>query len=166
MSNNPTDIQHILTKYGLLPENRLSAGMEAEVFTFGSEQVLKIYMDADLEKLKTLQDLYERLDRSTLPYALPRILEIAPQGEAVVTIEDRLPGIPMSDILQEAGPGDFDRLMRIYLQAAQALMAVPVPAGYDRCKLFDSLGISRHSMGDWNSFLDRWIAAKVTAAPT
>jgi hypothetical protein len=71
----------ILQKYQVTPEARLSSGMEAEVYTYGSDAVLKLYVGtASHADLLTLQDFYNALDRQHVPYALPRIHAVAQEA--------------------------------------------------------------------------------------
>ena len=65
---------HILQKYRISPHARLSSGMEAEVYAYGRDAVLKLYAGtANLANLLILKGFYDSLDRQVVPYALPHI---------------------------------------------------------------------------------------------
>lgn len=72
---------HILQKYQVAPEAWLSSGMEAEVYAYGTDAVLKLYAGtASYADLTTLQAFYNGLDRQHVPYALPRIHTVAEES--------------------------------------------------------------------------------------
>src|SRR5262245_7580098 len=91
---------YILQHYGIAPDARLSSGMEAEVYAYGSEAVLKLYPGtASLADLCTLRDFYAALDRQCVPYALPRIHTVTQEAGFLISIEQRLAGTPLSAFL-------------------------------------------------------------------
>jgi hypothetical protein len=78
---------HILRRYGVAPDARLSSGMEAEVYAYGADAVLKLYPGtASLADRLSLRDFYAGLERQRLPYALPRIHTIAHEADVLITI--------------------------------------------------------------------------------
>ena len=153
----------ILEQYGVSPDAKLSSGMEAEVYACGPDAVLKLYAGTvRLADLLTLQSFYETLDRSLVPYALPRIHTVAEHGPWLVTLEQRLPGVPMSALLPGLAPDKLDRMMRRTFCAALALSQLSLPPGLDRYKLFDPERLSQHAEGDWHRFLTRALEYKLT----
>ena len=77
---------HILQKYQVAPETWLSSGMEAEVYAYGPDAVLKLYAGtASLADLRTLQAFYNALERQHLAYTLPRIHTVAEEAGFLVT---------------------------------------------------------------------------------
>jgi aminoglycoside phosphotransferase (APT) family kinase protein len=155
-------MQDILQQYGVPPDALLGAGMEARAYAYGANKVLKIYHGTtSLAHLATLQRFYDSLDRSRVPYALPRIHSIAQEGDVLVTIEQRLHGTPLSEVLPSLSEPQLEQVMARYLLAVQALSAIHAPPAFDRCKLFDAEHISRRADGDWHQFLDRYLALKL-----
>ena len=76
---------HILQKYHVASDARLSGGMEADVYAYGPDAVLKLYAGTtSLADLCTLRDFYDALDRQCVPYALPRILTVAREGPFLI----------------------------------------------------------------------------------
>ena len=159
----PRTRNQVLELYGVSLDAKLSSGMEAEVYACGPDAVLKLYAGTvRLADLLTLQSFYDALDRSLVPYALPRIHMVAEHGPWRVTLEQRLPGVPMSALLPELAPDKLDRMMRRTFCAALALSQLSLPPGLDRYKLFDPERLSQHAEGDWHRFLARALEHKLT----
>jgi streptomycin 6-kinase len=155
--------QLILQKYGLSPNHLIRKGMEAEVYAIGTDVILKLYMGTtNLTDLTTLQNFYASIDQSALYYSLPHIQTVAAEGDICISIERRLPGTPMSIILPMLTKKQMDRMMQAYLSAALELATIPIPSDFDRYKLFDAEGMSRRTNGDWNQFLTRYLAQKLS----
>lgn len=148
----------ILEKYHVSPDARLSSGMEAEVYTYGPDAVLKLYPGtASLAELLILQGFYDSLDRQAVPYALPRIHSAAQEEHFLVTIEERLAGIRMSEVLPALAADQLDVMMQRYLTAALAVSNLRAPPALDRYKLFDPDCISYRTNGDWHQYLARYV---------
>ena len=146
----------ILRRHGIDPTATLGAGMEATVYARDAQTVLKLYHSPDvLPNLRTLQQFYDALDASRLPYALPRIITVEDHGEIVATVERRLDGTTMAQRLPDYLPSRLDDLIGRYLDATFALRTVRVRVPLGRCKLFDPTGISVDA--DWHTFLRRYI---------
>jgi serine/threonine protein kinase len=137
--------------------------MEAEVYTLDTDVILKLYMGTtNLTYLTTLQKFYASTNRSALSYSLPYIQTVAAEGDICISIERRLPGTPMLVILPMLTNKQMDSMMQAYLSAALEVATIPIPSDYDRYKLFDTEGISRRTNGDWNQFLTRYLAQKLS----
>ncbi len=136
--------------------------MEAEVYPYGADAVLKLFPGtASLADQITLKHFYDSLDRSQVPFALPRILTITPEESVVVTTEQRLPGTRLSALLPGLSVGALEAWMQRSLTAALALNRFQSPANLDRYKLFDPAGLSRRTDGDWHQFLARLLTHKL-----
>jgi hypothetical protein len=154
---------HILKKYHLSPDALLSSGMEAEVYAYGPDSVLKIYPGTvDLGDLRILRDFYGSLDRQLVPYALPRIHKVVQEDGTLISIEQKLIGAPLSTVLPSLKDGQLDAMMQRYLNAALALSRIQAPPTFERYKLFDPEGISNRTNGDWHRFLNRFLTHKLT----
>jgi hypothetical protein len=91
---------YILQKYHVAPDAWLSSGMEADVYAYRPDAVLKLYAGtANRAEFLILQDFYNGLDRQLIPYALPRIHTVAQEGSFLITIEQRLSGSRLSVVL-------------------------------------------------------------------
>jgi serine/threonine protein kinase len=153
---------HILQKYQISPDAWLDKGMEADVYAYGIGAVLKLYAGTtSLTHLTTLKHFYDFLERHLVPYALPRMYAVVQEGAFLVTIEQRLPGMCMSDVLASLSNQQLDQTMQRYLTAACALSAIQAPLSFDRYKLFDPDLISLQTNGDWHQFLDRYLTLKL-----
>ncbi len=153
---------HILQKYHMRPEALLSRGMEAEVYAYSPEAVLKLYAGtANLADLRTLKDFYDSLDRPRVPYALPRIELVAQEEGCLITIEQRLAGTRMSAVLPSLTAGQLDEVMRCTLTATRAVARLQAPPGFDRYKLFDPDRVSQRASGDWHQFVGRYLTHKL-----
>ena len=153
---------HILQKYNVAPEARLSRGMEAEVYAYGPNAVLKLYPGtASLADLLILRDFYNSLDRQLVPYALPRIHTVAQEDRFLITIEQRLAGMRMSAVLPALTTDQLDAIMQRYLTAALAVSHIQTPPVFDRYKLLDPDRLSHRPNGDWQQFLARYLTHKL-----
>src|SRR5215212_8784113 len=116
---------HILQKYQVAPEAWLSSGMEAEVYAYGPDAVLKLYAGSvSHTDLLTLQGFYDGLERQHVPYALPRIHTVAEEAGFLITIEQRLAGTRLSALLPGLTPDQLDTVMQRYLIAALAISTI------------------------------------------
>src|SRR5262245_41872447 len=154
---------HILQKYHVSPDARLSSGMEAEVYAYGPDAVLKLYDGtASLADLQILKDFYDSLDRQLVPHALPRVYTVAQEDRFLVTIEQRLAGTRMSAVLPALTVDQLATIMQRYLTAALALSQIRAPPAFDRYKLLDTARMSHRANGDWHRFLARYLTHKLT----
>jgi Ser/Thr protein kinase RdoA (MazF antagonist) len=148
----------ILQKHHISPDARLSSGMEAEVYAYGPDAVLKLYAGtATLADLCILRGFYDSLDRQLVPYALPRIYSVAEEEGLLVTVEQHLAGTRMSAVLPGLTTEQLDAMMQRYLTAALAVSQIQAPPALDRYKLLDPGHMSRRDNGDWHQFLARYL---------
>lgn len=154
-----TTKQLILAYYGLGEAERIGGGMEAEVYALGADAVLKLYgPSTPLAVLERLQGFYAWLNGAGLPYAVPRIRQLEDSGSYRVTLEARLSGEPLADLLVGAAPQQLDRLFECYVDAALALGRVPMPSATTGYLLFDPDELGTRADCDWHQFLRRWLA--------
>jgi|SRR5919108_1611521 hypothetical protein len=154
--------QQILQKYRLSPKQLIRKGMEAEVYAVDTDLILKLYMGTtNLAYLVTLQNFYASINRSPLSYSLPYLQEVTAEGDICISIEHRLPGMPMSTILPALTKKQMDHMMQVYLAAALELATIQIPSDFDQYKLFDAEGLSRRKNGDWHQFLTRYLTQKL-----
>jgi hypothetical protein len=152
----------LLQNYQVAPEAWLSSGMEAEVYVYGSDAVLKLYAGSPSRAdLLTLQAFYNALDRQHASYALPRIDSVAEEAGFLLTIEQRLAGTRLSALLPTLTTRQLDTVMQRYLSAALTVSSIAVRPAWDRYKLFDPDHLSERSTGDWYQFLARFLAHKL-----
>jgi Ser/Thr protein kinase RdoA (MazF antagonist) len=76
----------------------LAAGMEGAVYQLDEELVAKVWTRREQADLEVIQAFYEELAAGELGFATPRFLEIWAAEGAPVTIEPRLPGVPLDEV--------------------------------------------------------------------
>ncbi|MEZ4867277.1 MAG: aminoglycoside phosphotransferase family protein [Caldilineaceae bacterium] len=159
--------ERILAAYQLTPADYLAQGMEAEVYRYGTDAVLKLYAGhAALDNLRRLQHFYTTLDRTALSYGVPRIERLVDEGDYLVTIEPRLVGQPLQELIAKTAPADLDGLFPRYLAAVLELGRLTMPSAATHYKLFDPTDLSLRTAGDWHQFLLHWLQAQLqTLAP-
>lgn len=136
--------------------------MEAEVYEYRDDTVLKIYAGtATFDDLIILKDFYSSLERNLVHYKLPSIYSVAQEHDHIVTIEQRLMGQPMSSILEHLNDKDLDAAMQEYLEAVLALANINAPDNLSQLKLFDPNQLSQFLGGDWNQFLLNYLSHKL-----
>jgi aminoglycoside phosphotransferase (APT) family kinase protein len=152
----------ILKKYQVSPHARLSSGMEAEVYAYGPDAVLRLYAGTvSLSNLCTLRDFYNSLDPLLVPYALPRIHMVTEEAGLLITIEQYLAGTRLSAVLPTLSADQLETVMQRYLTAALALSHIQAPPTFERYKLFDPNDLSQRADGDWHQFLSRYLTYKL-----
>ena len=152
----------ILQKYGISPEVWLNRGMEAEVYAYGSDAVLKLYdRTATLADLLRLQTFYASLERQSVPFTLPQVHSVEENGRFLITTEQRLAGKPLYDVLPTLTNKQLDEMMAQYVTAVLAISRIKVSPEPERYKLFDPDGISNRKDGDWHQFLSRYLTHKL-----
>lgn len=154
--------ESVSLEYNVSPAALLSRGMEAEVYAYGPDAVLKLYAGtASLDELLVLQSFCDSLDRQLVPFALPRIHVVDQRDGFVITVERRLAGKRMSEALPSLTAAQLDAMMRRTLTAALAVSRIEAPTVFDRYKLFDADRISNRAGGDWHQFMVRYLEHKL-----
>ena len=153
---------YLLHHFGVTPKHLVAKGMEAEVYRYDADHVLKLYSGtASLARLRRLQEFYARLDTRSASYALPQIDTIIEKEGSIITLEKWREGRPMSDLLPSLDQMQLEQCMQTYLAAALELQGVGLRQPLDRYKLFDEEGISSTVDGDWHQFLMRLLAKQL-----
>jgi len=150
--------EEILLKYRVTAF--LGGGMEAQAYACEYDRVLKLYNNTtNIHDLLILEAFYKSLPRDVLSYRLPQIEWIVQEGDYLLTIEQRLPGVPMASKLTGLDAMQFETMMRRYIEAAYELSTLHALRDPDRYKLFDPHNLSVG--GDWHQFLRRFMDFKL-----
>lgn len=150
--------QAVLVKYDVSAADFLDRGMEAEVYQYGADGVLKLYTSTTaLTSLRQLQYFYATIGHSSISYALPSILHIADEGLYTVTIEKRLAGQPLAEFIKTIQPDQLEPIFTSYVHAVLELATISMPVTTTAYKLFDRHQLSECANGDWHVFLRRWL---------
>jgi hypothetical protein len=81
---------YLLDELKVTSKDLLAVGTEAEVYSYGESQVLKLYADSSrLVTLKTLEAFYDSLDDTPSGLKLPRIVTIKESGPPSPTLSLR-----------------------------------------------------------------------------
>ncbi len=159
--------EEILNRYQLSAADALAQGMEAEVYRYGDNNVLKLYRGrASRANLRALQCFYATLDASRLSYALPQIITLTAHGDYTVSVEPRLDGQPMVAHLATLSADRLAGHFHTYIQAVSELGHLTMPPTRRRYKLFDRAGLSLRAAGDWHHFLHSWLQHRLCTLAT
>ena len=118
----------VLDVFGVEPDALLGYGGEARVYALGRERILRVHHEGTPAetvgaRTRLLEELAEHADR--VPFAIPTVLETRLVAGHVVTLEERLPGRPLTQVLDEASGERRASLVRTYLDTAQELGELP-----------------------------------------
>lgn len=75
----------------------LGAGMEGAVYHLADGLVAKVWGDRSAEELRRLGRFYAYLDQAGLPFSTPLFHEVREAFGQALTLERRLPGVPLDD---------------------------------------------------------------------
>jgi aminoglycoside phosphotransferase (APT) family kinase protein len=147
------DHERILKQFGLSESDLLGEGGESLVFSVTADTVLRLprakAFDAQSRvRLRTFQGEIA----GKLPFATPHIEEIGP-GETW-TIERRLPGRPMTEVLAGIDDDRRDNVLRNYVDAMEAISAIELPT----LPYGHLLATSRVNTDDWRKFAGETLA--------
>ncbi len=141
------DTQSILDHFGVERDEVLGRGGEATVYALDQDRVLRIYHsdhESTAQVIAQLQGLYRMWTGG--PIELPTVLENGERAGRIYTVTSRLHGVSLDRWLATAAPEERRTALLSYLDAAQAVSALPAPlAGFARLvgagapQQFDSL---------------------------
>ncbi len=116
----------VLEQFGVHARDLIGEGGESRVYALGDDTILRLPRSRTFESGSRvrLADFLEQIG-GRLPYATPEILDIGPRD--TYTIERRLPGRVMTDVLRIASSDARDHAFRNYVTAAEALGQVEMP---------------------------------------
>ena len=125
----------VLARYGIHPDAFLGQGGEAHVYALDRERVLRLHRNPDAAAaagyVRRIGALYDRLDRSAVPFALPQVLEVH-EEEVTWSIERRLPGHALDERLPALRGEARRRAIEGYVDGAAAFGELGVPDGFGR----------------------------------
>ena len=105
-----------------IPEGAfLGSGAEAQAYALDGRRVARVHgLGVAEDDVTGRASLLSELAGSAgaVPFAIPRVLEIAAVEDRLVSIETRLPGRALSEVLGEASADQRAGLIRAYLDAA------------------------------------------------
>ena len=111
----------VLASLGIPESAFLGSGAEAQVYALDARRVARIHSPgvarADVSGRAALLSELAAGARA-VPFAIPQVLDIAAVDDRLVSIEARLPGRALSEVLGEASARQRATLTRAYLDAA------------------------------------------------
>lgn len=159
---SPEDRQLLMTHFNLNTYDLLAVGTEAEVYSRGSEAVVKIYADIGrLEHFEALRKFYCLLDETASGLNLPSIQEIATSPNAVGVMEQRIPGTSLESLMNCQSPLPADIAENLYFQAVAALSRVEFQSAPQQYLLFDGSGRSSTLLQTWPQFYSTLLRQKI-----
>lgn len=151
----------ILDEFNVSKSDFLGSGMEAEVYVYDNNKVLKLYNEmSDYNKQKILEDFYTNIDSSSLSYELPYIYEAFEEKGTLVTIEKLIEGSNMQSMLSEMNYEEQNKIMELYLNANIELKNVKVKSNLEGFTLFNDSQISLLKINSWFDLLKEIILSK------
>jgi len=156
------NLPEILKKFSVDECSYLGEGMEARVYSYGDNKVLKVYEGTTTKhKQQTLKKFYDSIDSYDLSYALPHIYSIYQEGNIIVTIEKRIEGRNMQGVLPGLNNDRLESYMKNHFAASLELQSIKAPADLHEYLLFDRYHLNGSRLKDWNAFLTQFLIRKL-----
>lgn len=119
----------VMRRFGVGRDALLGIGGEACVFALGKDRILRVHHPGTTRHaVEQRARLLEELHRSAgaVPFAIPRVDETVEEHGRLVTIEPRLPGRPLLEVLGELTGAERDHLLTRFLDGSARLHALRV----------------------------------------
>jgi len=151
----------ILDNYNVTKSDFLGSGMEASVYAYDNNKVLKLYNDmSDTTKQNILKVFYSNLNSSSLSYELPSIYDTFMENDTLVTIEKRIEGSNLQSVFSEMNYDEQNKLMETYLNATIELKSVKIKYNLEGFTLFNDNQVSLLKINNWFDLLKEIIFRK------
>lgn len=124
-----SDIE-VLAALGFQDAPMLGSGGEAQVYALGTDRVARVmrpgatHHDADA-RAEMLRQIAAHATH--LPYRTPEVLAVHNVEDRIAVIEPRLPGTPVSALLQTSSGETRVRLIESYLETAASISTITLP---------------------------------------
>lgn len=121
MENAVLSDPDVLARLGASDAALLGSGGEARVYSFGKDRVIRIMRPgASAEDAEARAALLREIAsaRGDLPFLTPAVAEVVIVGGRAVAIEQRLPGKPVADLLEQMSVTARRDLLEDYLDTA------------------------------------------------
>ena len=143
----------ILNTLGINKKTLIGFGMEAFVYQYDEQRVLKIYHSDMTSSLKqhTLKNFYHALDTSNVNIELPYIEQILEIDGTIVTIEKLINGQNMREAIENATEEKIEKLMENHLLALLKMRDIIIQGAFKGIKLFHEVDLPESN--DWYQYL-------------
>jgi aminoglycoside phosphotransferase (APT) family kinase protein len=112
----------VLQSFGVGPEGYLGHGGQAWVYALGDDRVVRVLHDGtNLDSISLGYALIDELRAASASFALPELLELGEREGRCFTIERRLPGRALMQLLAMLDRDQRDALVEHHLDVAAAL---------------------------------------------
>lgn len=145
-------MQALLRKYQLTVADHLGSGMEAQVYRYGPNEVLKFYRQpCDMEYMQRLERFYRAINRHKYPFEMPEILEVSADLGYVVVRERRVHGTNLQTILPTLTPAQLTTVMQRYCDTTMAVAQITL-TDKPSCGLQMSNPTWQYGISDWHAW--------------
>jgi Ser/Thr protein kinase RdoA (MazF antagonist) len=161
--NPEPELLDVMSHFGVTETQLLGSGGEARVFALDAQRVLRVHHRGSSastvgERLALLLEIGR--DAGRVPFAIPRVLEHATVCTRIITIEARLPGEPLSRLLETETGAARDALIVELLEASSRVRELRVARPW-----FGDLCESEPvRMPSWSAYLERRAVQSLSAA--
>jgi len=151
----------ILDKYNVTKSDFLGSGMEAEVYAYDNNKILKLYNGMfDTNKQNILKFFYSNLNSSSLSYELPYIYDTFVENDILVTIEKRIAGSNLQSVFSEMNYNEQNEMMERYLNVNIELKSVKIKYNLEGFTLFNDNQVPLLKINNWFNLLKEIIFRK------
>ncbi|WP_117170126.1 aminoglycoside phosphotransferase family protein [Paraliobacillus sediminis] len=151
----------ILDKYNVTKSDLLGSGMEADVYAYDTNEILKLYNDmSDISKQNSLKTFYSNLNSSSLSYELPYIYDTFVESNTLVTIEKRIQGSNLQSVFSDMNYTEQNKMMETYLNATIELKSVKIKYNLEGFTLFNDNQVPLVKINSWFDLLKELILKK------
>src|SRR5690625_388246 len=151
----------ILDKYNVTKSDFLGSGMEAEVYAYDNNKILKLYNGMfNTNKQNILKFFYSNLNSSSLSYELPYIYDTFVENDILVTIEKRIAGSNLQSVFSEMNYNEQNEMMERYLNVNIELKSVKIKYNLEGFTLFNDNQVPLLKINNWFNLLKEIIFRK------
>ena len=145
----------VLRRFGVGPNDKIGHGGDATVYALDSERVLRV-LHALSSPIARIVSFYDELAGQNPGFALPRVFEYGEIEGIAYSIDRRIPGRPLIDMLPEISGERRRKALDAYLDGAAAIGRL----GFERPLYGEILADPPLQRETWTAFLlDRADAA-------
>ena len=130
--------EQLLRRHGWEPQAQLGSGIEEVVVDLSAKEVAKVWHGRSRADLDALVTFSSALDEASLPFAIPRLLEVLEDDGLLVSIERKVEGEPLANRPHASPPVADARAVELLgdvlesftsVRASAALTALPILPG-------------------------------------
>ncbi len=150
--------QAVLAHFAADVGERVGHGGEATVYALGDDRVLRLYHHQPHGGSAMMAAFYDEIDRGAVPFVVPQVLDHGEIDGTWYSIDRRIAGRPLMDVLPSLSGERRRRMLDAYLDGAHAIAALTIDReGYGEILLDDAI------MADtWPAFLRARVAQILT----